>query len=68
LPSLLDWLSTPVAKYKHYQFGEARKALSMIQFSRREIDRSFEGDEIHLDVWCGQLDLLADDEIPDSAN
>jgi hypothetical protein len=61
-PSLLDWLSCPVAKSKHYPWDDVRAALLLLDFVPRELHRSLGGQGIHVRVWRGPLDLLTDDE------
>jgi hypothetical protein len=62
-PSLLEWLSTPLAKNKHYSWGEAKEALFLLDFIPcPNLHRAFEGKSAKANVWRGPLDLLVDDE------
>jgi hypothetical protein len=63
--SLLEWLSTPVAKSKHYAWEDVRVALFLLDFTPRDLHRSLDGIGIHVRVWQGPLDLLTDDETED---
>ena len=60
--ALLTWLSTPVAKSKHYAWDEARQALLLLDFNSRELHRSLNGEKVHVRVWQGPIDLLVDDD------
>jgi hypothetical protein len=65
--ALLTWLSTPVAKSKHYAWEDTRTALLLLKFSPRELHRSFNGTKVHVRVWQGPVDLLIDDDtMPES--
>jgi hypothetical protein len=63
--SLVEWLSTPGAKSKHYAWDDVRVALFLLDFKPRDLHRSLEGIGIHVRVWQGPLDLLTDDETED---
>ena len=66
-PSLLDWLSTPAAKNKHYVWGEVKEALFMLDFCPLpNFHRSADGRHAKASVWRGPLDLLIDDESEES--
>jgi hypothetical protein len=60
--ALLTWLSTPVAKSKHYAWDDVRTALLLLDFQPRELHRSFKGERVHVRVWKGPLDVLVDDD------
>jgi hypothetical protein len=60
--ALLTWLSTPVAKSKHYAWDDVRTALLLLDFAPRELHRSLGGERIHVRVWKGPLDVLVDDD------
>jgi hypothetical protein len=62
LPSLLDWLSCPVAKNRHVDWGEARKALLLLGFSYIKDCHRRCGDEKQgkASVWRGPESLLKD--------
>jgi hypothetical protein len=65
--ALLSWLSTPVAKARHYPWDDVRTALLLLDFQPRELHRSLDGQRVHVRVWQGPLDLLVDDEtVPES--
>ena len=63
-PTLIEWLSTPVAKSKHYDWGEVQKALLLLEFKPRQIHRSEAGQGAKARLWCGPMDYLIDDETP----
>ena len=60
--ALLSWLSTPVAKSKHYAWDDVRNALLLLDFEPRELHRSLSAERVHVRVWKGPLDLLVDDD------
>jgi hypothetical protein len=60
--ALLAWLSTPVAKSKHYVWDDVRTALLLLDFVPRELHRSLNGERMHVRVWKGPVDLLVDDD------
>jgi hypothetical protein len=60
--ALVTWLSTPVAKSKHYDWEYVRTALLLLDFNPRELHRSLNGERVHVRVWKGPLDLLVDDD------
>jgi len=66
LPSLLDWLSCPVAKSKHFDWSEARKALLLLGFTYIKDCHRFavkaNGDAIQgkASVWRAPESLLKD--------
>lgn len=60
--ALLTWLSTPVAKSKHYAWDDVRTALLLLDFEPRELHRSLNAERVHVRVWKGPLDLLVDDD------
>jgi hypothetical protein len=65
--ALVMWLSTPVAKNKHYAWDDVRTALSLLNFKPRELHRSNNGERVHVRVWQGPVDLLVDDDtIPET--
>jgi hypothetical protein len=65
--ALLTWLSTPVAKSKHYAWDDARTGLLLLGFEPRELHRSWDRCRVHVRVWRGPLDLLIDDDsVPES--
>jgi hypothetical protein len=65
LPSLLDWLSCPVAKSRHMDWNDARKALLLLGFRyikdhHRAAGKDAQGKErkAKASVWRGPKDLL----------
>jgi hypothetical protein len=60
--ALLEWLSTPVAKSKHYPWNDVRTALLLLDFQPRELHRSLRGERVHVRIWKGPLALLVDDD------
>ncbi len=60
--ALVAWLSTPVAKSKHYPWDDTRSALLLLDFKPRELHRSLKSERLHVRVWQGPLNLLVDDE------
>jgi hypothetical protein len=61
-PSLLEWLSTPMGKHKHYAWGDVKEALFLLGFEPRREHRSAEKHTAKVSMWRGPLDLLVDDE------
>jgi hypothetical protein len=61
-PSLVEWLSTPAARNKHYDWGEVRQALALLDFKREQIHLSHHGQTVNVRAWRGPLELLIDDE------
>jgi hypothetical protein len=61
-PSLIEWLSTPGGRNKHYDWADVRKALLLLGFEREQIHRSRGGETINVRLWKGPLELLVDDE------
>jgi hypothetical protein len=61
-PSLVEWLSTPAARNKHYDWGEVRKALLLLGFQREQVHRSCGNETVNVRLWKGPLELLVDDE------
>jgi hypothetical protein len=65
--ALVTWLSTPVAKSKHYAWDDVRTALLLLDFVPCELHRSLAGEGIHVRVWKGPVDVLVDDDtVPES--
>jgi hypothetical protein len=64
-PSLLEWLSTPMGKNKHYPWADVREALFLLDFRPRQIHRSAGTSAAKANVWQGSLDVLTDDETED---
>jgi hypothetical protein len=63
LPTLLEFLSTPQGKNRHYPFDDARAALLLLDCVPRELHRSSKQyGTVHARVWEGPLSLLEDDE------
>ena len=62
LLSLVEWLSTPAGRNKHYDWGQVRNALLLLDFVPEQIHRSFDGLNVNVRLWRGPLDLLVDDE------
>jgi hypothetical protein len=66
LPSLLDWLSCPVAKSKHFDWSDARKALLLLGFTyikdrhRTAVKADGKAIEGKASVWRGPEGLLSD--------
>lgn len=60
--NLIDWLSTPSAKHKQYQWHTVRRALQMLGFKSDPIHLRRNGDQVWVRVWRGPIDLLADDD------
>jgi hypothetical protein len=58
-PSLVEWLSTPSARNKHFAWEDVRTALLLLDFVQRDLHRSHDTSEGHARVWQGPLDLLA---------
>ena len=66
-PTLLEWLSTPHAKAKHYPWPEVDKALLLLGFRPEQIHRSVKKPDGRRDIakvrlWRGPIDVLTDDE------
>jgi hypothetical protein len=62
LDVLQAWLSTPAAKSKHYLWDDLRTALLMLDFTPRELHRSFGDAKVHVRIWRAVIDLLVDDD------
>jgi hypothetical protein len=61
LPSLLDWLSCPVAKSKHFDWSDARQALLLLGFSYiKDCHRAVGEKKGKASVWRGPQSLLTD--------
>jgi hypothetical protein len=60
--ALVAWLSTPIARNKHYQWDEVRSALLQLDFKPRELHRSWKSEKAHVRIWQGPLSLLVDDD------
>src|SRR5262249_13941517 len=61
LPSLLDWLSCPVAKNRHFDWSDARKALLLLGFTYiKDCHRTAGQKEGKASVWRGPENLLKD--------
>ena len=59
LPSLLGWLSAPVAMGRRYDWAEAREALWLLGFRyAKDTHRSAEGRDAKASVWIGPVDVL----------
>jgi hypothetical protein len=58
MPSLVEWLSTPSARNKHFAWEDVRTALLLLDFVQRDLHRSHDTSEAHARVWRGPLDLL----------
>ena len=65
VPSLLSWLSAPVATGKRYDWAESREALWLLGFTyRKDLHRSFKkegakvGVEAKASVWIGPAGIL----------
>jgi hypothetical protein len=61
-PSLMEWLSTPAARNKQYDWNDVRKALLLLGFQREQIHRSRGRETVNVRLWRGPLELLIDDE------
>jgi hypothetical protein len=61
-PSLMQWLSTPGGRNKHYDWGDVRNALLLLDFIPEQIHRSVDNQNAKVRLWRGPLDLLVDDE------
>jgi hypothetical protein len=61
-PSLIEWLSTPAARNKQYDWSDVRKALLLLGFKREQIHRSRDKETLNVRLWRGPLELLIDDE------
>lgn len=59
-PSLVEWLSTPAGRNKHYDWSEVRKALSLLDFKREQIHLSHHRQTVNVRLWRGPLELLID--------
>jgi hypothetical protein len=66
LPTLLTWLSTPVAINRQLEWGESKRALLLLGFKyRKDLHRSVEGQEAKASVWQGPPEVLG---FPSSAD
>jgi hypothetical protein len=61
-PSLIEWLSTPAGRNKHYDWGDVRNALLLLDFVPEQVHRSVNKVDAKVRLWRGPLDLLVDDE------
>jgi hypothetical protein len=61
-PSLIEWLSTPGGRNKHYDWNDVRKALSLLHFKPEQIHRSRGSETVNVRLWRGPLEVLIDDE------
>jgi hypothetical protein len=61
-PSLIEWLSTPAARNKHFDWSLVRNALLLLDFEPDQVHRSIDANAVNVRVWRGPLDLLVDDE------
>jgi hypothetical protein len=61
-PSLIEWLSTPAGRNKHYDWSDVRNALLLLDFVPEQTHRAIEGTDIKVRLWRGPLDLLIDNE------
>jgi hypothetical protein len=60
LPSLLDWLSCPVAKSRHFDWSDARKALLLLGFTYiKDCHRTACEKRGKASLWRGPQNLLA---------
>jgi hypothetical protein len=60
--SLMEWLSTPGGRNKHYDWGDVRNALMLLDFVPERVHRSVNNEHANVRLWRGPLDLLVDDE------
>jgi hypothetical protein len=59
MPSLLAWLSTPVAINRHLEWGQLKKALVLLGFEyRKDLCRSVKKDVAKASVWQGPKEVL----------
>jgi hypothetical protein len=58
----MSWLSTPMAKSKHYPWEDVRVALLQLNFNPIDMHRSLNSQQVHVRVWRGPIDLLVDDD------
>jgi hypothetical protein len=61
-PSLVEFLSTPGGRSKHYDWSDVRDALLLLDFVPQQVHRSFANEHAKVRLWRGALDLLVDDE------
>jgi hypothetical protein len=61
-PSLIEWLSTPGGRNRHYDWGDVRDALLLLDFTPEQIHRSYDGVSAKVRLWRGPLEILVDDE------
>jgi hypothetical protein len=61
-PTLAEFLSTPGAKSKQYEWGYVRDAMLLLDFVPQQVHRSFNKQHAKVRLWVGPLDLLVDDE------
>jgi hypothetical protein len=61
-PSLIEWLSTPTARNKQYDWTDVRNALLLLGFRPKQKHRSNDGETVNVRIWIGPLNLLVDDE------
>jgi hypothetical protein len=61
-PSLVEWLSTPGGRNRHYDWGDVRDALLLLDFTPEQIHRSYDGVSAKVRLWRGPLEILVDDE------
>jgi hypothetical protein len=50
MPSLVEWLSTPAARNKHFAWEDVRTALLLLDFVQRDLHRSHDTSEGHARV------------------
>jgi hypothetical protein len=63
--SLIEWLSTPGGRNRHYDWGDVRNALLLLDFVPEQVHRSLNKEHAKVRLWRGPLDLLIDDETRD---
>jgi hypothetical protein len=60
--SLIEWLSTPSGRNRHYAWGYVRDALLLLDFVPVQIHRSVKNESAKARLWRGPLEILVDDE------
>jgi hypothetical protein len=60
--SLIEWLSTPSGRNRHYDWGDVRDALLLLDFVPVQVHRSVKGQAAKVRLWRGPLEILVDDE------
>ena len=60
--TLINWLSTPSGRHHHYEWGEVRDALFLLNFVPLQVHRSVNKEHAKVRLWRGPLEILVADE------